>query len=109
MSQTFVIKTGATGPAFQGKCKAPDGTYVNLTGITSAKLRVRHENGTLLVNDATMTVVDAPNGEVSYSWGSTDTATPGRARAEVEIVFSGGEKQVYPSRGHIDVIINDRV
>ena len=110
MSLPYTIKKGASGPPFQGHCKEPDGTYPNLTGAT-IKFRLRHENGTLLVNDAAMTVVDLPTAEVKFDWNTaTPESTPaGRCRGEVEVVFSSGKKQVYPSRGHIEVFILERV
>lgn len=108
MPLPLTIKKGDTGPAFRGRCVESDGSYANLTGA-SAKLRVRHSDGSLKVSDQALTVTDAPNGEVLRAWQTAETSAVGSMQAEVHVTFPDGREQTYPSRGNIPVYVYDRV
>lgn len=92
----FVIKRNDRAPSIEGTLGLSDGTVVNLTG-TSVKFIMTLAGATIPKINAAATIVDAINGEVSYSWGATDTDTAGLYRAEWEVTFAGGIKRTFPS------------
>lgn len=82
----FSFVAGDTNSVLTVTCKdAAAGTPINLSASTVA-LKWRVDGGTLV--SKTMTVTDAANGVVAYTFGSSELAE-GIMVAEVEITTSG--------------------
>lgn len=103
MAESFYLKKGDRLPALAATLKQSDGTPVNLTGATVV-LYMADSTGSLKIDGASVTVVSAAAGTVSYAWGATDTDTDGNFSAEF-VVTIGGLEQTVPSKGAFRVII----
>ncbi len=104
---SFNIKKGDRSPGYSVTLEAPAGTPVDLTG-TSVKFIMTLDDGVTTTPkiDAVATIDDEEAGEVTYSWGATDTNTAGLYRAEWEVTFAGSIKRTFPADGflYINVI-----
>lgn len=94
---TATIKRGDAEPALRLTLTGADGP-VDLTAATTVRLLLAARNGTLAV-DAALAARPA-NGQLTYTWGLTDTAAIGSYRVEVEVTWPGGRKQTFPSDGY---------
>jgi hypothetical protein len=71
---------------------------VNLTTATSVTfIMANYFSG--VVATGTATIVSASTGQVSYSWGSSDLATPGVYSIQWEVTFPTGNA-TYPAHGY---------
>lgn len=57
--------------------KNSDGTAKDLSGYDSAKFYMKRDDGKVKVDGATATISDAANGEVTYTFTSSDVDTAG--------------------------------
>jgi hypothetical protein len=57
----------------------------------------------------TAAVIETPeaDGYIRYDWVDGDTETVGNHKALFEIVYSSGVKESYPSKGYIEIRIED--
>ena len=108
MATSFGIKQGALNPALEATLKKGDGTAQDLTGAT-VKFSMEHANGKIKVNEGACTIVDAPTGQVKYSWQTGDTDTPGTYRGEFHVTGLSGGEAIFPSEGYITVEVDERV
>jgi len=70
---------------------------VDLDGVKSVKLYMKKRNSLeKKIDGETMTVTDATNGYVGYSFSASDVDTPGIYDAEVEVVFSDDSIETFP-------------
>lgn len=99
---SFSIKRNDRQPTFDVTLEAPAGTPVDLTGCTVKLIMTKDGSSSSKVN-AAATVTSAADGEVSYSWGATDTDTAGLYRAEWEVTFAGGTKRTFPAEDYLYV------
>lgn len=80
-----------------------DGTAVDLTYASSAKLIVSNRSGVKI--DSPMTILDQTNpdnlGKVQYDLQLGDTDTVGSYNMEVEVTWAGGRPQTFPSKGYL--------
>src|SRR5262245_26343478 len=67
----FSIVHGSLGPRLHAVLKT-DGVPQNLTGATVTLFAERRSSGQIWINGAAVTIVDAPNGVVEYSWQNAD-------------------------------------
>lgn len=72
-------------------------TAVNLTGLT-AKFRMVAKDGTVVIDNATATIVSAANGQVSYTFTSGQVATAGEYWGWF-LIFSGDAYEHFPHDG----------
>jgi len=79
-------------------------TPVDLTGA-SVVFWMRSMDNETLVDDQSVTVVDAENGQVKYSWQSGDTDTVGKHYAKFKVTFSNGKVGHFPNFENINVTI----
>lgn len=101
-------KRGDTGPPITITCL--DGTVAkDLTGATSAKFIMgtinAAGNSTAKVNAPAAFDADRTTGKVTYTWAAADLDTAGAYVAEVEVTFSNGQKQTYPSNGYLTITV----
>ena len=101
---SFNIKQHDRSPAFSVTLEAPAGTAIDLTGC-SVKFIMTLDGATTAAVSAAATIDSAADGEVSYSWGATDTETAGLYRAEFEVTFAGGTKRTFPANDYLYINI----
>jgi hypothetical protein len=83
-----------------------NGTAKNLTGATSATLKMR--SGATTVSRAG-SITDATNGVVQVTFTGTDTAVTGTYEAEIEVIWPTNLPQTFPNTGYFTVNIVDDV
>lgn len=81
-------------------------TRVDLTGCTVRFIMRALGSATTKVAAAAV-VMDADDGEVRYSWGSTDLDTAGSYRGEFEVTDADGKKRTFPSEDYIAIRVWD--
>lgn len=97
---SFNIKRNDRSPSFTSTLEAPAGTPVDLTGCNVKFIMTKDGESSPKVN-AAATIDSVLDGEVSYSWGVTDTDTAGLYRAEWEVTFAGGVKRTWPAEDYL--------
>jgi hypothetical protein len=102
MSNTFHIKRNDTSPALVRVLDAEDaGT---LAGST-VRFYMARTDGSLIVDGAECTILDAADRRVAYEWTAQDTAEAGVFRAEFEEVKADGSKETFANDGYLIVTI----
>lgn len=91
---TFYISQGATAPAITATLVDQYGTVANLTGASVKFVMTNAFYGNAV--NAAATIVNATAGQVSYSWGTSDTSNPGLYGCQWQVVYSGGAQETYP-------------
>jgi hypothetical protein len=105
------LKTGDTEPDLTVQLiKDNDNPKDLSTGSPEVTFLLGQEAETeLLVDDNTtgnVSITDAANGEVSYSWQSGDTDTSGTYIGEVRVSDGSGES-TYPNNGTFNIYIEE--
>lgn len=93
MSLTFV--QGDTDPTIQSVLHEEDDptVIIDLSQAQSVRFQMRKQDDHRYTVNAAGTIVDAPNGQVSYSWGANDLSVPGTYLVQWEITWLGGRVQ----------------
>lgn len=107
--EKFYIKQNDTSSDIQRDLKDAFGAPAPITGATvKFSMRVK-PSGTVKVNGAAGSVVDAALGRVKYDFSASDTDTADTYEAEFEVTYSNGDIQSFPNDGHFDVVIIDDI
>jgi hypothetical protein len=98
----FEIGQNALRPVFVVALKddygEPSESVVDLTTAGTAFFNMRPEaGGAAKINRGTATITDAVNGEVTYNWIAGNTDTAGSFQAQVEVIWSDGKPETFPS------------
>lgn len=101
---TFYISQGATAPAITATLIDQYGNVANLTGASVNFVMTNAFYGNAVNQPAT--IVNATAGQVSYSWGTSDTVNPGLFSCQWQVVFSSGAQETYPQGYYNQVSIN---
>src|SRR4249919_3452502 len=96
---------GDTASALTATLRDANGVAVNITGA-SVHIDVVPIHGGAKTVDAAATIVDAPTGQVSYTFTAPQTATPGDYLATFVVTFGGGAIESFPNAGYYLVTIN---
>lgn len=99
----FTIKQNDTSPAIQATLQDYAGNAISLIGAT-ARFHMKSIDG-LVVIDAPMTIVNASNGTVLYSWQTSDTNVAGTYYAEFEVTYSDTSIETFPNTDNIAIVI----
>ena len=70
-----------------------DGKAIDLTGATVKFYMKDSTTGSVKINGAACTIIDAVKGKCRYSWQASDTNTVGTYAGEVEVTFPDGKIQ----------------
>lgn len=84
------------------------GAPINLSGLPAGAvtINIRPIDSETPLFTGRVCTVDAPTaGEISFSWETGDTATPGLYIAEVQVAWLTGEPQTFPGDGFIELFI----
>jgi hypothetical protein len=109
---TFTIKQGDTAPALRATLKRGDGAVVDLTAAEKVQFLLEDESENVLVDDdlsGNVSLVNAPQGVVQYSWKDGETDSTGQKNGEFIVVFESGKKETFPNRNYIYITIEDRI
>lgn len=72
-------------------------SVVDLTTAGSAVFNMKDSStGTVKITRGAADITNASGGEVTYQWGTADTATAGTYSAEVEVIWSDGRSETFP-------------
>lgn len=110
----FKIKQFDRRPVFVVALKdnfgEPSEAPVSLTTASTVVFNMRQVGGTALkVNRAGALITNAAGGEVTYNWGTADTATVGSYEAEVEVMWNDGKPETFPNDSYWEVIVYDDI
>lgn len=103
------LKQGDTAPLLE-RTLFLYGSPVDITGYQSVTFRMQNEYENVIIEDDTsgnVTVENAADGKVSYTWQPDDTDEVGHYEAEFEVVFGDGSVVSFPNRESINVVINE--
>jgi hypothetical protein len=81
------------------------GAAVPLDGCT-VRLLARDQAGATAI-DATMTIVDAASGRVSYAWQAGDTDQAGGLDLEIKVTDGSAKTRTFPDDGFLFVTIEE--
>jgi len=93
MSLTFV--QGDTAPDITAIIHQEDDptSIVDLSSAMGVRFQMRRQDDHRYTVNSAATVIDGPNGKVSYSWGANDLAVPGTYLVQWEVTYLGGRVQ----------------
>lgn len=103
------IKQGDTAPPVKGTVLQRDGVSIqDLTGATATFSMAKGSD--VIIDNASASITDAPNGVVEYQWvaGDTDTASSDN-RGEFRITFADGSIERVPNNKDLVIIITPKV
>lgn len=105
------LKTDDTEPNLVVQLIKDNQNPVDLsTGTPTVNLYIAEANSDDLTVDADtsgdVSITDAANGEITYSWQAGDTSTAGTYIAEVEVV-DGSDVATYPNRGTFNIHVEE--
>jgi len=101
----FYIGQGDTASTMLVTLRDANGAAVNITGA-SVHIDVTPIHGGTKIVDAAATIVDAPTGQVSYTFTAPQTAAAGDYLATFTVTFGGGAVESFPNAGYYLVTIN---
>lgn len=100
---SFVIRKNDRLPALTATLQDSAGTAVNLTGGT-VRLNMTVIGGTTRkIDNASVTVVSATAGTVSYAWAAADVDSTGLYFAEFEFTNASSLERTFPNPDHLMV------
>lgn len=71
------------------------GVAVDLTGVTTLYFKAQHEDASAIGFSGSMTVLNAPAGECSYTVANGNFALAGEYYAEIEATYGSGKVVTY--------------
>ena len=111
-SQYFYIKANDTLPALQimvmTKGNLDQVLPFNLSAVTASTFSMIDDAGNLRIGSRPAQIISSCKGLIQYNWLKSDTASPGKYKAEFELYFSGStvqQKMTLPLFGQINVEI----
>lgn len=104
--RTFQIKRGDRRPKLRATLTDSAGAAIDLTGNLGVRMHLRRAGSEVVSIDATVDVVDEPNGVVEYAWQDGDTDVAGRFEAEFEIGWIDGPETVPNGGNEPFVVVN---
>ena len=107
--QTFSIKQNYPRPILKAHLLDAEELPVNLTAAAiEFHMRV-YPAGTTKISAGSVTINDATQGKVQYSFSASDTNTADTYEAEFEVTFSDGTIQTFPTAPQATVTITDDI
>lgn len=91
----FIIKRNDTSPVMDARLMSEQQKAVGLEGATVV-FNMRSFNGSVVIDRADVTVLEAESGLVRYEWVASDTASTGTFQGEFEVTFADGKVETFP-------------
>jgi len=101
----FYIGQGDTASTMLVVLRDANNNAVNITGA-SVHIDVTPIHGGTKTVDTSATIVDAPTGQVSYTFTAGQTAVAGDYLATFTVTFGGGAIESFPNAGYYLITIN---
>jgi len=101
----FYLGQGDTASTLAVTLTDANGTPVDISG-SSVHIDVTPIHGGTKIVDAAATIVNAPLGQVSYTFTAPQTAAPGDYLTTFTVTFGGGAVEAFPNAGYYLVTIN---
>jgi len=104
----FTIKKGDTSPALTATLIDPDGEPAPLTLADEVEFFLNTPRSESKISDdlsGGVSILNAQDGRVQYSWNDGDTDAVGQREAEFVVTFENGKVQSYPNNGFIYVVV----
>lgn len=105
----FAIKDKDIYSTWERTLTDRDGNAIDVSGAVGVSITVVAPDGTVAVDGAAATIVDGPNGVVSYTFADTDLTQAGGHDVEWEIEHSTGVFQYVPFAGYDTVLVSDNL
>lgn len=94
------IKKGSLRPILQATIYGSNGSAIDISGATSVKFTMYNSTETK-IDAVAGTIVDALEGQVSYTWTGTDTDTAGTYYGYFDVTLSGGYSMKAPTKNEL--------
>jgi len=108
--QTFSIKQNDTRPILKAQLLDAEELPVNLTAVNAIEFHMRvYPAGTTKIAAGSVTINNATQGQVQYSFSASDTNTADTYEAEFEVTYSDGTIQTFPNDTQATVKITDDI
>lgn len=101
---TFYLKELDTSPTLEATLRDSSDNPVDLTDAT-VEIRVAEPRGGANIVQDTTVVNDPANGEISYTFSSTETEEHGRYRLSFRVDFPGSGVESFPNKGYHTLMI----
>ncbi len=110
MTTSYMTK-GDLYPSIEATLKYLDGTVVDLTDATVVKFHMTKEDGTVIVEDGSGSIVSPAGGVVGYNWQEGDTDVSGVCYAEFVVTLSNGTagEITFPAKGDWQIRFRERL
>jgi len=106
----FHVKEDNTRPYLRVTLKDQDEVVINLTTANAVLFSMEPRDGTIKVNRAACTIVDATNGIVEYRWAAVDTDTPAIYFGEFIVDWDGaGDEITVPNDSYTIIKVKEKV
>lgn len=107
MGPDFILKDGDRLPVLSTQLLYSNGLPISLVGASEIRFRMRRVDALTNQIDTILniTVDDATNGKVTYSWQAGDTDTAGDYLCEFQVKDSTGRPVTVPNETYIHVAI----
>lgn len=100
----FFIKQGDTASPITAQLVDHLGAPVNISGA-AVRFHMAPISGGTATIDQPATIVDAPTGQVKYTFTAPQTAEAGWYLAEWQVTFGSGAVQTFPNDGETMIAI----
>lgn len=105
----FAIKEKDTHSTWEFTLEDRDGNPIDVSGANGVALTVVGPDGSTAVDAATATIVDGPNGIVSYTFADGDLTTEGGHDAEWEITHATSDVEYVPYDDYLTVYVESNL
>ena len=92
----LILTVGDRRRSFARTLENPDGTPLDLTGMTVAFRMVNAADNAVKINNAAAAVVTAAEGKVRFDWGATDVDTAGTYFVWFIVTDGASKVETYP-------------
>jgi hypothetical protein len=106
----FTIKQGDTAPALRVTLQRSNGNPVDLSTVDSVEFSLEDGDNEQIIQDdlsGAVSIINASEGLLQYSWEPGDTDIIGQKRAEFTLEFQSGEIETFPNSGFIIISIQE--
>ena len=94
------IKKGSLRPILQATIYGSDGSAIDITGASTVTFTMYNSTETK-IDGVAGAIVDATEGQVSYTWTGTDTDTAGTYYAYFDVTLAGGYSMKAPTKNEL--------
>lgn len=108
----FTIKQGDTAPALRVQLLNANEEPINLETAQNVRLLIEDGRENVFVDedlDGGVSILNASEARVQYSWSEQDTSEEGQKQASFIVTFDSGETETFPNKGYIYISVEDTI